>query len=36
MDPLKDYLNENKIASIDWNALNADAEGPKEKRTTIS
>ena len=30
MDPLKDYLNENKIASIDWNALNADAEGPKK------
>ena len=30
MDPLKDYLNEKKIASIDWNALNADAEGPKK------
>ena len=30
MDPLKDYLNENKIASIDWNALNADAERPKK------
>ena len=30
MDPLKDYLNENKIASIEWNALNADAEGPKK------
>ena len=30
MDPLKVYLNENKIASIDWNALNADAEGPKK------
>lgn len=31
MDSLKNYLNENNMASIDWNALNGDAEG--EKRT---
>ena len=35
MDPLKDYLNENKIASIDWNALNADAEGPKKNEQQL-
>ena len=30
MEPLDSYLNENNMASIDWNALNADAEGKKK------
>ncbi|GAA3659811.1 polysaccharide deacetylase family protein [Asaccharospora irregularis] len=30
MDPLKNYLTEHDMASIDWNALNADAEGKKK------
>ena len=30
MDELDAYLNENNMASIDWNALNADAEGGKK------
>lgn len=30
MEPLKDYLAEHDMASIDWNALNADAEGKKK------
>lgn len=30
MDDLDTYLNENNMASIDWNALNKDAEGPKK------
>ena len=30
MEPLKDYLKENNMASIDWNALNGDAEGKKK------
>ena len=30
MDKLDAYLNENNMASIDWNALNADAEGKKK------
>lgn len=29
MGSLKEYLNENNMASIDWNALNGDAEGKK-------
>lgn len=29
MDSLKDYLIENNMAAIDWNALNGDAEGKK-------
>ena len=29
MDELKNYLKENNKASIDWNALNGDAEGKK-------
>ena len=27
MEPLDEYLNKNNMASIDWNALNKDAEG---------
>lgn len=30
MDALDTYLNEKNMASIDWNALNADAEGKKK------
>lgn len=30
MDVLDAYLDENNMASIDWNALNADAEGKKK------
>ena len=30
MDSLDTYLDENNMASIDWNALNADAEGRKK------
>lgn len=30
MDVLDTYLDENNMASIDWNALNADAEGKKK------
>ena len=30
MEPLDKYLEENNMASIDWNALNADAEGKKK------
>lgn len=29
-EPLTDYLIKNDMASMDWNALNADAEGPKK------
>ena len=29
-EPLNEYLIKNNRASIDWNALNADAEGPKK------
>lgn len=29
MDALKEHLKENNMASIDWNALNGDAEGKK-------
>ena len=34
MDELDAYLDENNKASIDWNALNADAEGGKKKCST--
>lgn len=30
MEPLDKYLEENNMVSIDWNALNADAEGKKK------
>lgn len=30
MDPLRSYLNERKMSSIDWNALSGDAEGKKK------
>ena len=30
MDVLDEYLDENNMASIDWNALNADAEGKRK------
>src|SRR3712207_372777 len=34
-EPLDDYLISNNMASIDWNALNADAEGAKKKCRSI-
>lgn len=30
MSPLDEYLDANNMASIDWNALNGDAEGGKK------
>lgn len=36
MDPLDSYLAENKMASIDWNALNADAEGKKKNAQELA
>ena len=35
MEPLDEYLNENKMASIDWNALNADAQGRKKSAAEL-
>ena len=36
MDELDEYLEKNDIASIDWNALNADAEGPKKNAKQLA
>ncbi|WP_296644634.1 polysaccharide deacetylase family protein [Romboutsia sp. 13368] len=36
MDELDTYLNENNMASIDWNALNADAEGRKKNAQELA
>ena len=36
MDKLDNYLNENNMASIDWNALNADAEGRKKNAQELA
>ena len=36
MDALDTYLNENNMASIDWNALNADAEGRKKNAQELA
>ena len=36
MDELDTYLNENNLASIDWNALNKDAEGRKKDAATLA
>ncbi|MCR8744868.1 polysaccharide deacetylase family protein [Romboutsia lituseburensis] len=36
MDTLDAYLNENNMASIDWNALNADAEGRKKNASELA
>lgn len=36
MDQLDNYLNENNMASIDWNALNADAEGKKKDAQALA
>ena len=36
MDQLDNYLNENNMASIDWNALNADAEGRKKNAQELA
>ena len=36
MDELYKYLEKNNIASIDWNALNADAEGPKKNAKQLA
>ena len=35
MQPLDDYLKENNMASIDWNALNADAEGKRKSASEL-
>ena len=35
MEPLDNYLQENNMASIDWNALNRDAEGRKKTATEL-
>ena len=35
MEPLDEYLNENNMASIDWNALNADAQGKKKSAAEL-
>ncbi|MGL5316539.1 MAG: polysaccharide deacetylase family protein [Peptostreptococcaceae bacterium] len=35
MDTLDAYLDENNMASIDWNALNADAEGKKKSASEL-
>ena len=36
MDELDNYLDENNMASIDWNALNADAEGRKKNAAELA
>lgn len=36
MDKLDAYLNENNMASIDWNAMNADAEGKKKNAQELA
>lgn len=36
MDELDKYLEKNNIASIDWNALNADAEGPNKNAKQLA
>ena len=36
MEPLDKYLDENKLVSIDWNALNADAEGPRKNAQQLA
>ena len=36
MEPLDKYLEENDMVSIDWNALNADAEGPKKNAQELT
>ena len=36
MDELDNYLDENNMASIDWNALNADAEGRKKNAQELA
>ena len=33
---IDNYLNENNMASIDWNALNADAEGRKKNAQELA
>lgn len=35
MDELRAYLSENDMASIDWNALNADAQGKKKSASEL-
>ncbi|WP_195251533.1 polysaccharide deacetylase family protein [Romboutsia sp. 1001713B170207_170306_H8] len=36
MDPLDAYLDENNMASIDWNALNKDAEGRRKNADELT
>ena len=36
MEPLDEYLNENKMISIDWTSLNADAEGKKKNAKELA
>ena len=35
MEPLDEYLKENNMASIDWNALNADSQGKKKTASEL-
>ena len=36
MEPLDEYLDENKMISIDWTSLNADAEGKKKNANELA
>ncbi len=36
MEPLDNYLSENNMASIDWNALNEDAQGRKKSADELA
>ncbi len=36
MEPLDKYLEENNKVSIDWNALNADSEGPRKNAQQLA
>ena len=36
MEPLDKYLSENNMVSIDWNALNADAEGKRKNARELT
>ena len=36
MEPLDEYLDENKMISIDWTSLNADAEGKKKNAKELA
>ena len=36
MEPLDNYLEEKNMVSIDWNALNADAEGKRKNARELT